>query len=663
MHVLVITHSLSGPWTGNRTTAARWVSLLTELGHQVDLAEAYDGQATDLMVALHARRSHPSILRYRQQRPKAPLIVALTGTDVYRDIDTDEDARASVEAATRLIVLQPMAIDRLPVRVRHRARTIYQSVDDGQLEPKGKRVANEKGHFDVCVVAHLREVKDPFRPAEAARLLSPNSRIRILHAGAALSEEMLKRAERETRENSRYRWLGELPPDGARALIKSSRALMLCSELEGGANVVTEAIAARTPVICSRVAGSMGLLGADYDGFFAVGDTKEAAQRLGRLEQDADYVATLTEHVAALQPLVNRDREREAWRRLIAEAMVDHALQEAADSGTVQKEARFQLQEGSAELARDTFAQKVEEGLGASPKRLASLYLYDAAGSQLFEEICALPEYYVTRAEREILAERAEEISSAFDTAIDLVELGSGSASKTRMLVEALLRRHGCLRYVPIDISPAALEQSANELLRDYARLTVNGIVAEYGAGLRWLQGRHEAPRCILWLGSNIGNLHRKDAAEFLTQIVETMRPADRLLLGIDRRKPPSILEAAYDDRQGVTGRFNFNLLTRINRELGGHFDLEKFAYEAVFNESEGRVEAHLVSRDQQDVAIDALGTTVSFRAGETIHTENSYKYSSTEIEQLATEAGSRIVAHYQDLRAQFSSVLLARNE
>ncbi len=663
MHILVITHALSGPWTGNRTTAARWVSLLTELGHQVDLAESYDGQATDLMVALHARRSHPSILRYRQERPKAALVVALTGTDVYRDIDSDEDARASVDAATRLVVLQPMAIDRLPAHVRHRARTIYQSIGECLPQLQKSPTAREDEFFDVCVLAHLREVKDPFRPAEAVRLLPPSSRIRILHAGAALSEAMGQRAERESRENPRYRWLGELPPDEARALIANSRALILCSVLEGGANVVTEAIAARTPVICSRVAGSMGLLGAHYGGFFEVGDTEEAARLLGRLENDADYFATLTEHVAGLQPMVSREREREAWRRLLDEAMADQAVQETTVSGAVRGESRFQLQEGSAEMARDTFAQEVREGLAASPKRLACRYFYDAAGSQLFEEICALPEYYVTRAEREILAERAEDIIAPFDTAIDLVELGSGSASKTRMLVEALLRRHGCLRYVPIDISRAALERSANELLRDYAGLTVSGIVAEYGAGLRWLQRSHEASRLILWLGSNIGNLHRKDATQFVRQISETMRPVDRLLLGIDRRKPRAILEAAYDDRQGVTARFNFNVLTRVNRELGGRFDLERFAHRAVFNEAQGRVEMHLVSEQSQDVAIDALETSVGFRAGETVHTENSYKYSWPEIEQLASEAGCRILAHYQDLRSQFSSVLLARLE
>ena len=173
-------------------------------------------------MALHARRSHPSIVRYRHERPKAPLVVALTGTDVYRDIDSDEDARASVDAATRLVVLQPMAIDRLPSHVRHRARTIYQSTDLCLPQLETGPAAGEDEFFDVCVLAHLREVKDPFRPSEAARLLPQSSRIRILHAGAALSDAMRQRAERESKDNPRYKWLGELPPGeiaGGRLLI------------------------------------------------------------------------------------------------------------------------------------------------------------------------------------------------------------------------------------------------------------------------------------------------------------------------------------------------------------------------------------------------------------------------------------------------------------
>jgi L-histidine N-alpha-methyltransferase len=266
----------------------------------------------------------------------------------------------------------------------------------------------------------------------------------------------------------------------------------------------------------------------------------------------------------------------------------------------------------------------------------------------------------LTRAEAEILRAHTPALAGQFSGSIALVELGSGSAVKTRVLIEAFLARQRILRYVPIDISPAALAESSGRLLQDYPALEITAVVAEYHKGLGHLRGRHDQPRLILWLGSNVGNFHRDEAAAFLAEVRRTMTAADRLLVGIDLRKDRSILEAAYDDSRGVTAGFNLNLLRRINRELGGHFNPEAFRHRAVYNEQAGRVEMYLDSREDQRVRLDRLDLEVAFAAGEPIHTENSYKYSFAEIEALAAAAGLRVEAQWLDSEKRFSANLLA---
>ena len=323
-----------------------------------------------------------------------------------------------------------------------------------------------------------------------------------------------------------------------------------------------------------------------------------------------------------------------------------------------------------------SFAHEVRAGLSAVPKRIPCRFFYDAEGSRLFEAICELPEYYVTRAEREILAAHADEIAASVPAETTLVELGSGSATKTRLLIEALLRRQETLRYVPVDISRSALEASALELVAAYPRLTVNAVAAEYQDGLRYLYtlaalraggaGAATAaapgtdmPKLVLWLGSNVGNLGRDEAAAFLRRVREAMGPRDHLLIGIDRRKDRAVLEPAYDDAQGVTARFNKNLLARINRELGGHFDLDAFDHRATYGEAEGRIVMELVSRRAQAVPIDALGIEVPFAAGEAIHTEDSYKYADKEIGALAAAAGFAVERQWYDAHRRFTDALL----
>jgi L-histidine N-alpha-methyltransferase len=320
---------------------------------------------------------------------------------------------------------------------------------------------------------------------------------------------------------------------------------------------------------------------------------------------------------------------------------------------------RFNLIAASTSKRLAAFAHDVRQGLTSTPKYLPCCYFYDGEGSLLFEEISELPEYYLTRAEREILEGRATEIASWSTSPLTLVELGSGSAAKTRLLIEAFLHRQGALRYIPIDICSVMLEDSSRHLLQDYPGLEILALAADYRDGLRHLRAAVRGPKLILWLGSNIGNFDRPEAVEFLQYVRKTMTAGDGLLVGIDLRKDPAVLEQAYDDAQGVTAEFNLNLLTRINRELGGHFDVAAFQHRAVYNEPLGRIEIYLVSKQSQQVRIDNLDLEVRLAAGEAIHTENSYKYSAEEIETLAASAGFGIGDQWLDQQRRFSSNLL----
>jgi dimethylhistidine N-methyltransferase len=320
---------------------------------------------------------------------------------------------------------------------------------------------------------------------------------------------------------------------------------------------------------------------------------------------------------------------------------------------------RLQLVDADGALPAD-FAADVRAGLTAAKKRLSCRYFYDADGSALFEEICALPEYYPTRTELAILRAHAGEIVASCSADAAIVELGSGSATKTRVLLEAAMARKAPVRYVPIDISRSMLQESSRALLGDYRGLEVTAIAAEYRNGLRWLQRQRWPEKLILWLGSNIGNFGRKDAARFLRSVRATMTPRDRVVVGVDLRKDRATLEAAYDDAAGVTARFDLNLLERINRELGGHFDLDAFAHRARWNERIGRVEMNLVSKRAQVVSIDALGLDVTFDAGECIFTESSYKYSLEEIDRLAYLGGMVIEQRWLDGGDKFSVNVMA---
>jgi putative glycosyltransferase (TIGR04348 family) len=298
----------------------RWARILRELGHRVTVAQGYDGERYDLLVALHARRSHAAARGFRRRYPEAPIVVALTGTDLYGDLRTSTSARASLEMATHLVVLQPKACDELDARLRRKTRVIYQSVTAPSALSSGRSTPTDGTHaFDVCVIGHLRHVKDPFRAALAARLLPATSRVRIVHVGGAMTEAIGRRAVGEAARNPRYVWLGERPWPQVWRILTSSRVSVISSRMEGGANTLGEAAVAATPILASRIAGNVGLLGENYPGYFPVGDTEALAHLLDLAERDRSFLADLERRCRALVPLFDPARERAAWRDLLRE--------------------------------------------------------------------------------------------------------------------------------------------------------------------------------------------------------------------------------------------------------------------------------------------------------------------------------------------------------
>ncbi|HEX8184845.1 MAG TPA: L-histidine N(alpha)-methyltransferase [Blastocatellia bacterium] len=316
----------------------------------------------------------------------------------------------------------------------------------------------------------------------------------------------------------------------------------------------------------------------------------------------------------------------------------------------------------------NAFAKDVLQGLCQSPKEVPPKYFYDDLGSQLFEAICRLPEYYLTRAESEILSRNADEIVGSIEGPARIIELGSGSAEKTRYLIEALLRRQPALHYLPVDISDASLERSSLELLQIYPRLRITAYVADYFTALRALAEtgvteREDKRTIVLFLGSNIGNFNTEEARGFLREVRKMLHAKDGLLMGADLKKSPDVLIPAYDDVLGVTSAFNRNLLVRMNRELDADFDVNKFQHRVTYNEELGRVEAYLVSRERQAVRIKAIDLELIFEEGEGIHTENSYKFDLKQLAELAGETGFILERTWLDSARRFSFNLFTANE
>jgi putative glycosyltransferase (TIGR04348 family) len=295
----------------------RWARILRQLGHRVHIAHRYDGAAADLIIALHAWRSADSIRRFRDLYPDRPMIVGLSGTDIYDYIDRDPGpVLHSLACADRLVALQELARKRVPRRFRDKVRIVHQSA-----APLRRGRIGHTGSFDVAVIGHLREVKDPFRAAEAARRLPASSRIRIVHLGTAETPRWAAAAKAEMANNPRYVWRGDRPRADVRRLLGRARAMVLSSLSEGGANVISEAVAAGVPVLATRIDGSVGLLGRDYPGYFPVGDTAALAQLLTRIETDAAFLKRLNRAIVRRAHLFRPAREKAQWKALLEETM------------------------------------------------------------------------------------------------------------------------------------------------------------------------------------------------------------------------------------------------------------------------------------------------------------------------------------------------------
>ncbi|MGR3177612.1 MAG: selenoneine biosynthesis selenosugar synthase SenB [Candidatus Anammoxibacter sp.] len=315
-------HSLKG----NSITAIRWARLLRELGHKVIIQQTYNEEYCDFMIALHAKRSFNAIERFSQLRfhrlqQQKPLVVVLTGTDLYNDIRANRKAQKSIELADRLVVLQQMGIMELPKEFRKKTRVIYQSStqSSAKLIKLKRSISKRKRTFDVAVIGHLRHVKDPFRAALASRQLPATSKVRILHLGSALDDKMKEKAQQEMVRNPRYCWLQKQPRGRTIKILSDSRLLVLSSRMEGGANVIAEAIIAGVPVLASKIPGNIGMLGTDYPGYFPVGDSNSLASLILRSENDPEFLKVLKQKLKLLVPRFKPEMEKSSLKKLLKE--------------------------------------------------------------------------------------------------------------------------------------------------------------------------------------------------------------------------------------------------------------------------------------------------------------------------------------------------------
>ena len=309
-----------------------------------------------------------------------------------------------------------------------------------------------------------------------------------------------------------------------------------------------------------------------------------------------------------------------------------------------------------------SFASAIRSGLNRKQRSISPRFLYDKLGSKLFEEICVQPEYYPTRLETAILEKYQNEIVKTNGSSFSLVELGSGSSKKTRILLDSIFDVHDSLHYFAVDLSPTALDEASRVLSAGYPNLTFVGMPFEYETGLNAVQdyineNKISGSKIILFLGSSIGNFEPSESIEFLKMVKETMSPGDTFLIGFDLHKDPDILRAAYNDKNGVTAKFNKNILTRINRELDGNFDLDDFVHHALYNEDERRIEMRLVCKNDCRVKIKSIGETFSFSRDEYIHTENSYKWTIPLISDMAEASALKVQNSFTDEDQWYSVV------
>jgi L-histidine N-alpha-methyltransferase len=318
----------------------------------------------------------------------------------------------------------------------------------------------------------------------------------------------------------------------------------------------------------------------------------------------------------------------------------------------------------------EEFANDVAVCLSGKSRYLSPKYLYDKVGSQLFEQICVQPEYYLTRTEASILNKHAPVISKLAGSNIKIIELGSGSSSKTAILLSYLSSQKKRIYYFPIDISSSILAESTRRLKSQFPNTDIIGIRSDYNIGIdraaaecmvaEKKNSNISYTKLVLFLGSSIGNFELVEARSLLRSVRQKFHTNDFLLVGFDLQKDESVLNAAYNDKAGITAKFNLNLLARINRELGGNFELGKFEHCAFYSREHHRMEMHLVSKTDQQLYIGALGKNFFLRKGESIHTENSYKYSLNQIAALAEDCGFKIEKNFTDKKRWFDLALFS---
>jgi putative glycosyltransferase (TIGR04348 family) len=314
MRIYLACPAPAGSRRGNRVTAQRWAAFLRGLGHRVTIGGHWAGEPCDLMVALHARKSHAAMSAYRAALPGRPLVLCLTGTDLYHDLGKSAAARQALAWADRIIVLHSRAADDVPPGLRGKVRVIRQSLPAPRSVPR-----KAAGVFEICVLGHLRDEKDPLRAGRALRHVPDTVPVRVTHVGRALSKRWEERAHRLMQRQPRYRWLGEVSRARAHRILAHSHAMVISSRLEGGANVVSEAIVLGVPVLASHIPGNIGLLGDDWPAYYPVGDTRALAELMVRTATDQAFRRDLEKRTRELRPLFHPNRERAAWRNLLTE--------------------------------------------------------------------------------------------------------------------------------------------------------------------------------------------------------------------------------------------------------------------------------------------------------------------------------------------------------
>ena len=326
-------------------------------------------------------------------------------------------------------------------------------------------------------------------------------------------------------------------------------------------------------------------------------------------------------------------------------------------TSTLASNSRFSLKYFSSDRITKDDGEDVISGLTTQPKTLPPKYFYDARGSQLFEQICQLPEYYPTRTEASILQQYASNIAGIAKK-VELVELGSGSSTKTRFLLDAYSALNSALTYIPIDVSGSILKDSANSLLKDYPQLSIRGQVGTYQQCLNDIQITDEKRKMVLFLGSSIGNFNQQECDRFLDLVSNSLDTGDYFLLGIDLQKPKEILEAAYNDSQGITAAFNHNMLQHLNWKFQGNFDPNLFQHKAIYNTLEHQIEMYLVANKAHTATLQVLDLVVDFAEKETIRTEISRKFNLTEMTEYLEKKQLKLCQSFTDVNEWFGLLL-----